>query len=241
MQLSKTTFLAFVATASAQQQPPHLSHAWVAQSTGDGLPNSIGTESYLFEDCKERSDNCVNGHIFDYGASCTKYEIDRGYGSKFSGTFYVKCKGGLNCCMKEKAGPQKIPKVKKWDIGQAGALLHDKITYLGKRDTTELNNNPVKGADAWFETFDLPFSNTPINYTYFITENGTDVITHRIDFGAPGKGATGSILYGNFQNVHNVTAFRDVFQPPAACLQHNVMKCPKESVDEWEEAYFRRH
>ena len=74
----------------------------------------------------------------------------------------------------------------------------------------------LRPAFQWFETFDLPFSNTPINYTYFITENGTDVITHRIDFGAPGKGATGSILYGNFQNVHNVTAFRDVFQPPAA-------------------------
>lgn len=243
----KTTFVILAAVAigaatavTAQQTPPHLANAWVAQSTGDGLPNAIGTESYLYEDCsKGRSDTCVNGHIFDYGASCTKYEIDRGYNSHFSGTFYVKCKGGLNCCMKETSGPEKIPRVKKWDIGQAGALFHDKITYLGKMDTTELNDKPVKGADTWLETFKLPFSNTPINYTYYITENGTDVISHRIEFGAPGKGGTGSILYGGFQVIHNVTSFRDKFEPPAACLPpHHIMKCPQEKVEEWEEKFF---
>ena len=182
--LRLTCTLALLVCTAVAQQPPHLSQAWVAMSTGDGLPNEVGQESYLYEGCKERSDTCMNGHIFNYGEkNCIKYEIDQGYKSHLSGTFYVSCDGGLDCCMKEKSGPKKVPDVKKWDIGMAGKLFNDKITYLGKKDTTELNNKPVKGADAWLETFTIPFTGVKVNYTYYVTTNGTDVVTHRIDFG----------------------------------------------------------
>ena len=43
--------------------------AWQAESTGDGLPKEIGKESYLYEGCKERTDTCMNGHVFDYARS----------------------------------------------------------------------------------------------------------------------------------------------------------------------------
>ena len=234
-----TIALAIVSSCYGQETPPHLSQAWQAESTGDGLPKEIGKESYIYEGCKERTDTCMNGHVFDYGAQCIKYEVDRGYSSRYSGTYYVNCHS-VDCCTKAKSGPEKIPTVKKWDIGMAGKLFRDQIVYLGKKDTTELNNKPVKGADTWLETFTIPFGHVPVNYTYYITGNGTDVITHRIDFGAPGKGGVGSILYGNFQIQKNLTAFRGVFEPPAACLKRNVLTCPKEKVNEWEEKYFKR-
>ena len=236
--------IALLVYTAAAQQPPHLSQAWQAMSAGDGLPNdTIGQESYLYEGCKERSETCMNGHVYNYkktgAANCIKYEIDQGGKSRLSGTFYVSCDGGLNCCMKVKSGPERIPKVKKWDIGMAGALFKDQITYLGKKDTTELNNKPVTGADTWLETFTIPFTGVKVNYTYYVTTNGTDVITHRIDYGASkAKGAVGSILYGDFQPQHNITAFRSVFTPPAACQTGHVMQCPKGKVEEWEETYF---
>ena len=77
---------------------PHLAQAWVAQSSGDGLPNEIGKESYIYEDCKVTSDECKQAHIFDYGAdNCIKYEINAGFKSNTTGTFLVKC-DAVDCC-----------------------------------------------------------------------------------------------------------------------------------------------
>ena len=179
----------------------------------------------------------MNGHVFNYGANtCIKYEVDRGFDSKFSGTYYVKC-DAVDCC-KSSGG---IPDVKKWDIGEGGKMLHDKIQYLGKQDTTGLNNEPVKDADVWFEEFNLPFAKgVKANYTYFVTKNGTDVITHRIEYGVTQQTA-GVILYGDFQVQHNITNFRSVFEPPAECLKPNVLTCGETETKKWDEQYFAKN
>ena len=223
---------------ASDDTPPHLSQAWVALSTGDGEPGATGKESYLYEDCKESSDTCVKAHVWDYGANnCIKFEVDRGFSSKYSGTFYVAC-DAVDCC--KSAGTEgPIPDIKKWDIGQAGALLQDKVTYLGKKDTTELGGNPVKSADAWFEQFDLPFTTRKINYTYYVTESGDDVITHRINYGGGDSKSTGNILYGDFQVQKNISSFRNVFEPPAACLKNNVLTCSQKKVKAWNKKYFK--
>ena len=56
-----------------------------------------------------------------------------------------------------------------WDIFHPGGKWdpsHPKTTYLGKKDTTELYNKTVPGADAWSVTSHLPFTkNDTINYT----------------------------------------------------------------------------
>lgn len=46
--------------------PPHLSQAWIAQSTGDGMPNATGKESYIYDDCEHGryTENCMRGHIW---------------------------------------------------------------------------------------------------------------------------------------------------------------------------------
>jgi len=228
--------LAVAAAVAADPTVPHLAQAWQAMSTGDGLPGKTGLESYIYEDCKDKSDTCMNGHVFNYGAdTCIKYEVDRGIHSQFSGTYYVKC-DSLNCCTK---GKHQIPNVKKWDIGQAGPLLNDKVTYLGKKDTTGLNNEPVTGADTYFEEFDIPFAKLKANYTYYVTMNGTDVITHRIQYGVQGQTA-GVILYGDFKVQHNLTEFRSLFEAPAECLKPNTLTCPSDKMEEWDRKYFNK-
>ena len=133
-----TLALGGLPAADAVADAPHLAQAWQAESTGDGLKGATGLESYLYEDCAGgKSDTCMQGHVFDYGAaSCVKYEVDRG-NSPFTGTFYVKCKGGLNCCIKDK-GAHRRPDVKKWDIGMGKGLSGDTITSLGKVMTLSL-------------------------------------------------------------------------------------------------------
>ena len=234
--MSTALIAMFAGTVVSAIDHPHLAKAWVAQSSGDGLKGQTGTESYLYEDGKESSDTCVKAHKWDYGEdTCVKYEIDRGLDSRYSGTFYVKC-DAVNCCADggSGAGPADL---KKWDIGMGERIIGDKIKYLGKVDTTGLNGAVVKGADEWTERFPLPFTKDHINYTFYITTNGTDVITHRINYGAPG--AEGSILYGNFQVQHNISAFRSVFEPPAECLKANVLACPPSKVKEWNRKYFK--
>jgi len=228
--------VAVAAAFAADPTVPHLAQAWQAMSTGDGLPGETGLESYIYEDCKEKSDTCMAGHVFNYGAdNCIKYEVDRGH-SQFSGTFYVKC-DAVDCCT---AGSAQVPDVKKWDIGQAGAFLQDKVTYLGKKDTTGLNDEPVKGADTYFEEFNIPFAkNIKANYTYYVTTNGTDVITHRIEYGVTGQTA-GRILYGDFKVQHNLTAFRKVFEAPAECLKRNTVTCSDAQMKAWDRKYFNK-
>ena len=130
--------------------------------------------------------------------------------------------------------------MKKWDIGQAksGGFLNDTVTHLGTRKTTDLDG-PVT-ADAWYETFDLPFTKDLVNYTYYITTDAAtgDVTTHRIDFGVShNTKADGTILYGGFAVQHNVSAFRAVFEPPAACLKPNTFRCDNAKVAEWDRKY----
>merc|ERR1719409_1417066 len=128
----------------ADPTPPHLASAWTAMSTGDGLPGKTGKESYIYEGCKTPSPTCLHAHIWDYGAdTCIKYEINGGSHYKGSGQFYVKCHA-VNCC-KKKLGQSghELPNVKKWDIEPSSWLLSRKTTYLGKRDTTGLNNETV--------------------------------------------------------------------------------------------------
>ena len=100
-----------------------------------------------------------------------------------------------------------------------------KTTYLGKHDTEELNNKTVTGADVWSQVTTLPFAKKlAVNYTFYITKQGNDTISHRIDFIVPGQTA-GSILYGDFQPQHDLAAFRKTFMPPAPCLKKNVLPC----------------
>ena len=107
----------------------------------------------------------MHGHVFDYGSSCVKLEIDRGFHSKDSGTYLLGCEG-VNCCY-EGGHHGDVPDVKQWDIAHpTGGKFQPKVTYLGKRKTTELNNKPVL-ADAWQQWDHLPFTNksTGVNYT----------------------------------------------------------------------------
>ena len=115
--------------------------------------------------------------------------------------------------------------------------MKDEIQYLGKKETTELGNKTVE-ADAWFEEFPLPFTKLKIKYTYYITQNGSDTIAHRIDFNGNTSGSIGAILYGGFQVQHDIEAFRDVFEPPAECLRNNVLRCPPSKVEGWNKKYF---
>ena len=230
-------FLVSALATVGQADHPHLAQAWQAKSSGDGLPGQTGLESYIYEGCKKLTETCMNGHIFNYGAdTCIKYQVDAGVDSAYTGTYYVNC-DSVDCCTGEMD-----PDVKKWDIGQAGRLFGDKITHLGKMATTELCGKPVT-ADAYNEMFNLPFTRgVKANYTYFVTVNGTDTITHRIEYGVPGlpKVKAGTILYGDFKPQHNLTAFRNVFKAPPQCLKPNTAQCDNAKVDEWERKYFSR-
>merc|ERR1712167_214744 len=167
---------------------------------------------------------------------CKKIEVSANDYSHPSGEFYIGCEGGLDCCVKDRHGER--PDVKKWDINTPSSMVTTK--YLGLKDTTELNGNPVKQAEAWSEQDKLPFTKLHVDYTFFITRNGSDIITHRIDFAAAGTGVNASsILYGNFQPQHNLTALREAFMPPPVCLKPNTLKCNDKKVAEWEKKYFK--
>ena len=227
---------ALVAIAAAQDHP-HLAQAWQANSVGDGLPGQTGLESYIYEDCKERSETCMHGHVFDYGAdNCIKYEVDMGFKSPYSGTYYVAC-DSTACCKDETT--QGAPSVKGWDIGQS-KMSH--ITHLGPNDIADLDG-AVPGADTWNEIFKVPFTPISINYTYYITQRGNDTISHRIDFSEPGDthAQNGQILYGNFTAKHaeDLDDFRNVFKAPAACLKNNVLKCNDQFIKKVNAKHFR--
>jgi len=166
----------------------------------------------------------MRGHVFDYGAdNCIKYEVDAGFHSKYSGTFYVKC-DSVNCCR-----DQDYPDVKQWDIGQ-GDGLKSVITHLEATDLDDLDGH-VSGADTWLE--DIKLFSAHVKYTYYITQKGDDIISHAIDYSAPGA-APGRILYGNFTVKHadELEEFRKVFHAPDACMG-NVMTCPPDLTEKW--------
>ena len=82
-----------------------------------------------------------------------------------------------------------------------------------------------------------------VNYTYYVTRNGTDIISHKISYSAPGADP-GDILYGNFTVVHDIENFRQQFTPPAVCNPQgshkgHALSCSGEKIKEWERKYFK--
>jgi hypothetical protein len=221
-----------LASAEATQDDhPHLAQAWQALSSGDGLPDTVGLESYIFEEGCKKSETCMRGHVFDYGAdNCIKYEVDMGLKSPYTGTYYVKC-DAVDCCVGDDDA-----NVKKWDIGQG---KKSEITHMEATDLDDLDGH-VTGADTWNEA--IKILGASVTYTYYITQSGDDVISHAIDYVAPGA-APGRILYGNFTVKHaeELDAFREVFKAPAECLKPNTLRCDDNNVEKWERKFFRRH
>lgn len=226
-------------TAVVSQDSPHLAQAWQANSVGDGQQGMTGLESYIYEDCPGKhggnlfTETCMAGHIYNYGEdTCVKYEVDMGVHSQYTGTYYVQCES-VDCCKGDR------PDIKKWDIGQAKT---SNITHFGTNDIQDLDGL-VSGADTWNEIIKLPFINVRVNYTYYITQSGDDVISHRIDYSEPGDthAQNGQILYGSFTVKHaeELDAFREVFKAPAACLKPNTLTCNSADTEKWDRKFFR--
>ena len=115
MKVFTLTLAALFAAGASAQAHPHLSQAWTALSTGDGMPGNpmpVGKEAYLYEDCPNgTSEDCIQAHIFNYGAdNCIKWEINAG-NSPYTGTFYQKCYA-VDCCKGEPRGvkPVAVPR-----------------------------------------------------------------------------------------------------------------------------------
>merc|ERR1719316_1967811 len=225
------------AAAAADPQQPHLAKAWQALSMGDGIAGEVGLESYMY---LEKDEGDFQGHVWDYGESCKKYELNSHFketGREFvSGTFYYKC-DNLDCCFSGDGGsypPTDIPDVKKWDISSKG--LGVKVHFDGFKDTTELYDNVIPGAEQWSEKHKI----LAVNYSYHLhREDNGDVISHRIDYEAPGV-PPGRILYGNFTVQHDIDTFKHAFFTlPAACQSSQVMNCGPDKVEQIERKYFK--
>merc|ERR1711920_104193 len=212
-----------------QPDQPHLAQAWTAMSKGDGLTGKTGKESYLVT-----SDKKFKAHKYEYPEQdCTKISIhDPTQIGKPGGeaNYYLGC-DAVNCCYSDF-------EMKPWDIEKS---LFSKVSFVGYEDTTELNDNPVQGAEHWKQATKLPFTNVSVGYDYFLhrTDAG-DVISHRIDYTVAGAQVpAGSILYGDFEVQHDIDTFKQVYTPPAACLKPNVLQCPDQQVASWEAQYFQ--
>jgi hypothetical protein len=230
------SFVIAAGAAAADPEQPHLAQAWQALSSGDGLPGQVGLESYLFLD-KHEGD--FQGHVWDYGESCKKFELNSHfkYGDFVSGTFYYKC-DSVNCCFDGMGSfpPAEIPDVKQWDISTQGKFSGVKVQFDGFKDTTELYDNLIPGAEQWSEKHRL----MSVNYSYHLhREDNGDVISHRIDFEAPSV-TPGHILYGNFTVQHDIDAFKKAFFTlPAACQSSQVFNCGPDKVEQVERKYFK--
>lgn len=232
-----------VSAAPVENDPvqPHLAQAWQAMSTGDGIQGQTGLESYIYQKGGD-GDGTIRAHKWDYGAdTCIKYDVDGGFSNPWTGLYYVAC-DSVDCCVDDSAGNQ-VPDVKQWDIPKKN--LFTQVAFTGFHDTTELNNKPVKHAETWFAKEHIPFTKVGVNYSYYISreENGntTDIVTHRIDYGAPQQGVDGSILYGNFTVIQpkDIDTFKNTFAPPAACLKANVLSCDEKQLKKWNMKYFK--
>lgn len=218
-----------VATAAAQApERPHLSQAWTAQSSGDGLPGQVGEESYYYS-----ADGKFKAHKYVY-PDCTKISLhDPTQLHHIAGgqrNYYLGC-DSVDCCYNDF-------QMKKWDITDPSMIT--KVNFIAYEDTTELNDNPVSGAEHWNEYNDFSVFKFGIAYDYYIHRTETsDVISHRINFNASGVGQAGEILYGNFQVQHDLDSFKQVFTPPPQCLKSNVLKCPSSQVKSWEQKHFK--
>merc|ERR1712113_1292298 len=117
----------------------HLGQAWTAQSVGDGIPGEVGEEAYLYTD-NERH------HLWTYPEGSKLWTCP--HGSYSCEIFYLKL-NGPDCCKCENADSPK-----QWDIADGG--MFTKVGFVGYEDTTELNDNPVKGAEHWATSSVLP-------------------------------------------------------------------------------------
>jgi hypothetical protein len=213
--------------AAVDPDQPHLSQAWIAKSTGDGMPDAIGDEAYLW------TDNEMH-HLFDYGADVCQKLVTCPNGPYSCTAYYVKC-DAVNCCKCDNADEPK-----KWDINNAG--LFTKVNFVGYEDTTELNNNPITGAEHWSEHNILPKVLT-VDYDYYLhREDNGDVVSHRIDFNTGiGANVSGSILYGGFQVQHDIDAHRQRFALPDVC-KGNILDCGcDDGGDDEKDAKFFKH
>jgi hypothetical protein len=236
--MAPVTIFAFAAAVAATDpEQPHLAQAWQAMSSGDGLPGQIGLESYLY---LEKDEGDFQGHVWDYGESCKKFELNSHFKETSAafqgGTWYYKC-DAVDCCFSG-TGSQvvDIPDVKKWDLSSQGKFSKVKVQFDGFKDVTELYDNVYPGAEQWSEKHRL----MNVNYSYHLhREDSGDVISHRIDYAAPGT-APGSILYGNFTVQHNISEFKEAFLSlPAACQAHQVRGCGDDRVEQIERKYFK--
>jgi hypothetical protein len=202
-------FLASIAFVSADPTQPHLSQAWVAQSTGDGMQGAVGNEAYLFGE-KEAH------HLWDYGAECVKL-VTCPDSTQICTAYYQNC-DAVKCCKCD------VDEPKQWDIQGAPDGFFNKVTFVGYEDTTELNGNPIQGAEHWVQHSGIP-KVVNVEYDYFVhRENNSDVISHRIDFGAPAQNVSGSILYGGFAVQHDLDLHRQRFAVPDVC-KGNILDC----------------
>lgn len=201
-----TTLACLVGAVVADPTQPHLAQAWTAQSSGDGLPGAIGDEAYFFTDKESH-------HLWDYGSQGSKLWSCQG--SYNCVEYYLKL-NGPNCCYCEDVNEPKM-----WDIPKSG--LFTKVNFKAFEDTTELNGNPVQGAEHWFTSSVLPKVLT-VSYDYFLhREDSGDVISHRINFNTS-VGQAGEILYGGFQVAHDLDAHREKFAVPEQC-KGNILDC----------------
>jgi hypothetical protein len=212
-------------TGSSKEDPerPHLAQAWTAMSKGDGLPNQVGQESYVWDE-----DRKIRGHWYKYDG-CQKLSI-KDHAQKVNRNYYLKC-DALDCCYGDFS-------MKQWDIGMG---KKSEVTFVGLEDTTELNDAPVSQAEHWHEEIPLPFTSYKIQYDHFVTRSDGDVISHRINFNATGGVVPpGEILYSDFQVQHDIDAFiQSEFQIPAQCKRNNLIKCEDSKVSQWEATFFR--
>lgn len=213
----------FAPSQAADPTQPHLAQAWSAYSQGDGEPGAIGQDSYIYTDDPAYKKGGVRGHWFKYD-DCQKLELNQWKPKLIEKAFYFSC-DSINCCYK----PDTI--VKKWDFHSFFA----NVSFAGYVNTTELHELPVVGAERWVETDKIPFGKA--SYEYFITRQGEDIITHRINYGGSGVNP-GSILYGNFSVQHDVTEFAKTFAEPTMDCS---LQCPDELVAKWESSYFSRN
>eukprot|EP00931_Biecheleriopsis_adriatica_P012480 TRINITY_DN113633_c0_g1_i1.p1 TRINITY_DN113633_c0_g1~~TRINITY_DN113633_c0_g1_i1.p1 ORF type:complete len:269 (+),score=42.14 TRINITY_DN113633_c0_g1_i1:97-807(+) len=214
-----------MAAAGAVPAVPHLAQAWTAMSTGDGLPGVVGEESYIYtEDPGYSHHGGVRGHWFKYGDDCQKLELNQWKPSLIQTAFYLKC-DAVDCCYK----PDAI--VKPWTLHKN---IFAKVTFAGFENTTELDNKTILNAEHWVNTELIPGAS--VQYDYFLTRDGDDIITHRIEYGAT-KIPSGVILYGNFTVQHNLDEFSKTFAVPSEDCS---FQCPDEKIREWEAKYFRR-
>lgn len=226
---SVAAFSAGAVVAIADPDQPHLAQAWTALSKGDGLPNQVGQESYIWDDARK-----IRAHWYKYDG-CQKLSIHDPsqvhHVTRGERNFYLGC-DAVDCCYGDYS-------MKQWDIGMG---TNSKVTFVGYEDTTELKDNPVAQAEHWHEEIPLLFTQYKIQYDHYVSRADTgDIISHRINFNSTaGLFPPGEILYSDFQVQHDLDAFiQNEFQIPQQCLRNNLLNCDGDSVARWETTYFK--